>query len=318
MKKTILTLLISILILGITSTFFSLKEEKVSFGTARANQNQILHPNSLPSSQDSFLTASLNPNFLPVRDWSIPEPEISARAGGVFDPSGEKFLYRKNIKNSLPIASLSKLMTAIIVLENLELDEIVTVSKRSVMAEGNNGGLIVGEKLTVNDLLRIMLIESSNDAAVALAEQIENFTDLANQKIKQLELEQTSFTEPTGISQRNYSSVSDLVHLADYSQNYSLIWEILKTEETNVYSSDRDTIHHLINTNKLLKEADNWRLELIGGKTGFTEEAGECMLTIIQKPNKSDEHLITVILGSDNRELETKKLIQWVQKAYVW
>ncbi len=318
MKKTILTLIISVLILVLASIVFSLKEETNNPETARSNQDANVHPNSLPSSRDSFLTASLNPNFIPVRDWSIPEPQLQARAGGVFDSNGEKFLFKKNIKANLPIASLSKIMTAIITLENLGLDEIVTISKKAVMAEGRNGNLAVGENLTVRDLLHIMLIESSNDAAVALAEQIENFTELVNQKAKQLNLEQTSFVEPTGISQNNYSSVYDLVHLAHYSYNFPLIWQILETKKIDIYSQNGKIVHRLISTNKLLDKTDNWEMQLIGGKTGFTEEAGQCMLTIVKKPNQSGEYLIIVVLGANDRELETKKLIQWIPKAYVW
>ncbi len=319
MKKTVLTLLISVLILGITSTLFSLREEPVANpNQAEANQNRASHLAPLPSSRDSFLTASLNPNFIPIRDWSAPDPEIQAKAAGVFDPNGEKFLYRKNIKDSLPIASLSKIMTAIIVLENLELDDVITVSKKSIMAEGKNGNLAVGEKLTVRDLLHIMLIESSNDAAVALAEHVDNFTNLANKKANELNLEQTNFVEPSGISQENYSTVYDLVQLANYSYNYPLIWQILKIKEVDVYSQDKHIVHHLINTNKLLDESSNWTIQFIGGKTGFTEEAGQCMLTMIEKPDQPEEYLITVVLGTNDRELETKKLIQWIKKAYVW
>jgi D-alanyl-D-alanine carboxypeptidase len=210
-------------------------------------------------------------------------------------------------------------MTAIVVLENLRLDDIITISKKAVMTEGENGSLVIDEKLSVRNLLYIMLIESSNDAAVALASAVsddgDDFVSLMNKKTKEIGLENTYFIDSAGISRWNYSTIFDLTQLAKYSfNNKSLIWQIFGIKETEIYSRDRNISHHLVNTNELLGEA----LEMIGGKTGFTEEAGGCMLTIVKKPDKLGEYLITVVLGSENREIETKKLIEWALKAYVW
>lgn len=320
MKKTILTLIISVLCLGLASVLFSLggnldkNPKKVEVGL-----NNLSQPNSLPSSQDTFLTASLNPNFIPIRDWSVEEPDIRAKAGAVFDPQGEKFLYQKNIKEKLPVASLTKIMTAIVVLESLGLDDIVTVSKKAVATEGENGRLIVGEDIGVRSLLYAMLVESSNDAAIALADAVDgDFVALMNQKAKEVGLEDTHFVDPAGISKWNYSTATDLVRLAVYSFNEPLIWQMLGTKEIEVYSQDGKIKHYLVNTNKLLGESANWRTQIIGGKTGFTDEAGSCILTMIKIPEKTGEYLISVILGAEDRELETKKLIEWTEKAYVW
>lgn len=316
MKNTILTLIISVIILGAASflfTFDKLSQKNPSIASQYQNQNQ--EPERLPSSQDAFLTASLNPNFIPIRDWSIEEPGIEARAAGVFDIDGQKFLYTKNINEKMPIASLTKIMTAIIALDNLSLDNIVTVSKRAVMTEGENGQLIVGEKLTVEDLLYIMLIESSNDAAVALSGEIENFADLMNEKAAELNLENTSFAESTGISKWNYSTISDLTKLSKYSfDNYSLIWQIFTIKETEAYSQDKEFVHYLENTNQLLRELP----QVIGGKTGFTEEAGGCMLVMVDLTDNPGKRLLILVLGAENRELETQKLIKWAEEAYIW
>lgn len=318
MKKILLTLIISIIILGLTSILFASIQKPVNQKEDIEKTSPLTSPSSkpakLPSSQDSFLTASLNSNFIPIRNWTIEEPDVDAKAVGVFDPTGEKFLFRKNIEERLPIASLTKIMTAIIALENLGLDEIITVSKKAVMTEGENGQLVIGEELFVRDLLYIMLIESSNDAAMTLAGAVEDFVALMNKKTIELGLENTHFVEPTGISKWNYSTIFDLARLVKYSFGKSLIWQILGVKEAEIYSQDRSTSHHLVNTNGLLGEV----LEIIGGKTGFTEEAGGCMLTIVKKPDKPGEYLITVVLGSGNRELETKKLIEWAIKAYTW
>lgn len=309
MKKIILTLVISVFCLGVASFLFSLEKNPNKYNPERASFQA-----RLPLSQDVFFTASLNPNFIPIRNWTIEEPDVQAKAVAVFDPNGEKFLYQHNLKEKLPIASLTKIMTAIIALENLNLDDIITISRKAVMTEGENGQLVIGEKLSVRNLLYIMLIESSNDAAVALADAVDDFVLLMNERAKEIELEDTYFTDPTGINKWNYSTVSDLAYLAEYSFNKSLIWQILGIKEIEIYSQDERISHHLINTNKLLDEMP----QIIGGKTGFTEEAGSCMLAMIEVPGKTGEYLITIVLGTNNRELETKKLIEWINKAYVW
>lgn len=316
MKKIILTLLISIIVLGLASVLFSFQKYNRNSKVNQSENSQLVQ---LPTSRNAYLGASLNPNFIPIRNWAVEEPEIQAKAAGVFDPNGEKFLYQKNIKEKLPIASLTKIMTAIIALDNLGLDEIITISKKSVMTEGENGRLVIGEKLSVRDLLYIMLIESSNDAAVALTEVIDNFVSLMNKKAEEIGLRDTNFVDSTGISKDTYSTIVDLAKLSTYSfTQWSLIWQILGIKEVEISSQDGSVKHNLLNTNKLLNESTSWRTEIIGGKTGFTEEAGGCMLTINRIPNKTGEYLITIVLGSKERELEVKKLIEWIQKAYVW
>jgi len=325
MKKIILTLIISIIILGLASVLFSfekkesrLDNEEVRSQSESSNPNLEAGPSRLPASQSAFLAASLNPNFIPIRNWAIKEPDIQAKAAGVFDPQGDKFLFQVNIKEKLPIASLTKIMTAIIVLENLNLDDVIVVSRKAVMTEGENGRLVIGEKLTVRNLLYVMLIKSSNDAAVALKDRINDFIALMNKKAKELGLENTHFVDSTGISKFNYSTIFDLAKIAKYSFDKPLIWQMLGIREIEVYSQDRKFKHYLVNTNKLLFESANLQTQIIGGKTGFTKEAGGCMLTIIKKPNKPGEYLIVIVLGANNRELETKKLIEWTEKAYLW
>jgi len=314
-RKTILTLLISIFCLGLASFLFSLNNNKIESSVGDSTSHINSGPAKLPLVENSSLTASLNPNFIPIRDWSIEEPEIEARAAALFDLDGDKFLYQKNIKEKLPIASLTKIMTAIIALENLELEKIITISKKAVMTEGENGHLKIGEKINIRNLLYVMLMESSNDAAVALAGAVDtDFITLMEKLAKNLEMENTHFVDPTGINQENYSTISDLIRLTKYSFGKALIWQIFSLEETDIYSQNMELTHHLLSTNKLLKEIP----EMVGGKTGWTEEAGGCMLTMIKIPEKSGKYLITIILGSENRELETKKLIEWAQKAYLW
>ncbi len=254
---------------------------------------------------------STNPNFLPIRDWEIGDPEIDAKAAIIYNLEKNKVLYQQESDRILPIASLTKIMTALIVLENLELEKTVIVSEKAIAVYGEMGNLMVEEEISVENLLYALLMESSNDAAVALAEAIEiktnqNFVSLMNKKVDQLELTSTRFSDPSGLNPNNISTVEELVKLVKYSFNQPIIWQIMKTPEIDLGG------HHWINTDELLNRLPN----VIGGKTGYTLEAQGCLILVVEQP--SSEKLISVILGAQQRFLETEKLIKWVERAYQW
>jgi len=153
---------------------------------------------------------------------------------------------------------------------------------------------------------------------VALAETIENklnvdFVDLMNIRAKELNLENTSFFDPSGYDARNVSTIKDIVKLIKYTFSQPTIWQILRTPEINLTSDDGKIKHYWVNTDKLLNRMPN----IIGGKTGYTTEAQGCLVLVIkQTPN--DRYLITIVLGAQERFLQTEKLIEWVNKAYKW
>ncbi len=257
-----------------------------------------------------------NPNFLPIRDWNITEPEVEAKAALVFIPDKNKILYQKNINQVLPIASLTKLMTALIVVENIDLEEIAVVSKEAITAYGDKGGLVIDEKISVKSLLYALLMESSNDAAASLAEITQqkvdkNFIDLMNQKAEKLRLKNTHFIDSSGYDSGNVSTVEDIAQLVEYSFSHPIIWQIMKTPVIDLSSADGKINHHWVNTDELLNRLPN----IVGGKTGYTEEAQGCLVLVIETNNK---YLITIVLGAQERFLQTERLINWVQKAYLW
>jgi len=316
-KKYFLQILVILLMLAIAWVLISLKDLKPGL---RNSINQPIQANISQTAGDKSEN-TLKPEFFPLRNWLVEEPEISAKSAIIvnFKTNEEKdiTLYQKNPNQVLPIASLTKMMTAIIVLENYNPEEIIKVSKKSVTISGDTGGLIVDEELKVKDLLYIMLMESSNDAAMALAGDdprlgYNEFIGLMNSKAKELGLKNTKFSDPVGLSPENQSTVLEISALSKYAFNFSLISEILKTADATVSSIDNKFIHNLTTTNKLLGKIP----QIIGGKTGFTEEAGGCMLTI--SDIDKDNYLITVVLGSSNREEDTEKLINWAQTAYIW
>lgn len=223
--------------------------------------------------------------LIPYRDWQIKDIEVFTQSAISVesDLSGsDKILFKKEEDKKLPIASLTKLMTAMVALENYELTD------------------------SVKDLLYVMLISSSNQAALALSEikGEENFIRLMNGEAERLGLENTSFSDPTGLSSENYSTAEDLIKLTKYLfKNYPIITEISRTKEYG----------ELVNTNELLGEIP----DIVGGKTGFTTNAKGCLILVLNN-HRSGNYLIYVILGSDDRFGEMKKLIDWVSMAYIW
>ena len=224
-----------------------------------------------------------------------------------------KVLFEKNATPSRPVASLSKLMTSFVVRELDEtypLNQPITVSKRAVEQNGDFN-LKPDEELTVKDLMAMSLIESSNDAVYALADYIggKEFTDLMNYYAEKMELEQTEFQNPTGLKvegePENHSSAKDLVKLSkEILKKHPIIFELSGNEEYKVTTPDGKP-HHKINenTNILLEKYP----AIIGGKTGYTDKAEQCLLTVI----KSEEgYYINVVLGSEQRFKDMKKIIE--------
>jgi len=224
-------------------------------------------------------------------------------------PNGEeKILFEKESNKVLPIASLTKLMTAYIVLEYYpDLSQVVEISKKAVFQVEDFGNLKVGERLSLENLLYIMLIESSNDAAFALSEPIgkEGFVNLMNWEAENLGMKNTHFIDPMGILPENVSSAKDLVKLTKKLLEKPLIWEILEKKEFELYNPQGVFHHKLLNTNQLLGKIEN----ILGGKTGYTPEAKGCFLLVLKEPNEQG-FLINVILGSENRFTEMEKLIR--------
>jgi len=267
----------------------------------------------------------------PIRNKNIEDLEIEAKSAIsiLLTKNGtEKTLFEKDINNKLPLASLTKLMTAYVILENYNLSKEIKVTKEAVNQEGDFGKLEIGRIYTVEYLLYPLLMESSNDAAFALVNDYEgmnreSFVGLMNQTAEKINLESTYFFNPTGLepeedkltAQLNYSTVANLVKLTKELLKKPLIWEILSTPAYSLYGPE------LRNTNELLwDEALSWRTMIVGGKTGYTEKAGGCIVLVLKTP-KNKGYLINIILGTkDNNERfnEMKKLVEWLNLAYKW
>lgn len=218
----------------------------------------------------------------------------------------ENILFKKDKSKKLPIASLTKLMTALIVLENYDLNEEITISANAIMEEGGKNNFKDGEVFSVRNLLYAILVESSNKAAYAMGEKIgiENFIDLMNIKAAELEMTNTHFSDNTGLSSDSYSTAEDIVKISKHLfENYPLFKEITAIKEYDLYLSDGSFHHKVVNTNKMLGE-----MNIVGGKTGWTIEARGCFMAIQKNPGNSN-YFIYVVLGVEDRFAEMGKLI---------
>ena len=235
--------------------------------------------------------------------------ELSANAFIVArGASGRDAVYEKNKHIQLSPASLTKLMTAVIVIEYIDRDDSVTITARAVSEEGVAGSLRVGETFSVPDLLKVMLIVSSNDAATAFedhfASQGFNLVSLMNEKAKLLGMVDTHFVNPTGLDNpQHYSSAADLAVLAAYSLRHEEMWSILSKTSESVRSLNKKISHTLLSNNELLHKK---RPKVLGGKTGYTKNAGGCMITVLASGE------VIVVLGSDERAEDTQRLIQLI------
>lgn len=297
LKKYFLHIVVVILLITIAWMLLLIKKDgQLMQADISQNGTTVL---KLPTTEENV--------FFPIRNWAIEEPEISAKSAIIVNsqPSQKDvILYQKNIHQVLPIASLTKIMTAIVALENYNPEEIIKVFKTS-------------EELTIKDLLYLMLVESNNDAAISLASDdqklnYEKFIELMNSEAKQMGLANTSFVDSVGLSACNQSTTSEIAALAKSAMSSPLLMEIISTPETTVFSIDKKFIHKITSTNKLLGKIP----QLIGGKTGYTDEAGGCMMTLSKISNNN--YLITVVLGSTQRESDIEQLIAWAQKAWLW
>lgn len=315
LKKYFLQIIVFVLLLGIAWALFLLKQPE-----SKIQENNSFEQASVIQKEGDAFLKEINSDYFPMRNWMVEEPDISGKAAIIvaLDNGKDKnsTLYQKNSEQKMPIASLTKVMTAVVAIENLDQNKIIKVSRDSVFIDGDNGGLIIEEELSVNDLLYIMLVESSNDAAMAIAndnQQIpyNDFIALMNKKAESLGLNNTYFEDASGLSEKNQSTAKDISILIKHALNFPMLAQILETQQTTISSFNNKFIHNLVNTNKLLGKIPI----ILGGKTGFTTEAGGCMLTFSKIDNN---YLITVVLGSKNREEDTEKMINWAQTAWIW
>lgn len=250
-----------------------------------------------------------------VFNKSFDEPSINSRVGVIYDRKSGRVIWEKNSNKRVAMASTTKIMTCIIVLENANLNDEVIVSSKAGGTGGSRLGLKKGDKITVNDLLYGLMLRSGNDSAVALAEHVggdkEGFAKLMNSKAKELGLKDTHFVTPHGLDDpEHYTTGYELAKIADYALKNDKFAKIVNTKECTININGYTKA--ISNTNELL----GYLQGVNGVKTGFTNNAGRCLVTSV---NRNNFEIITVILGADTKKIRTAdsiKLIEYTYKNY--
>ncbi|MBI3638613.1 D-alanyl-D-alanine carboxypeptidase, partial [Candidatus Wolfebacteria bacterium] len=270
---------------------------------------------------DSLVKATNEPAPLPpIADYCDPidSSNLTGRATLAKYLNYNLPVFEKNTEKRWPIASITKLMTSVITLEEMNPDEKITISQKAVNIEGVAGGLKAGEVFSSYDLVKAMLVVSSNDAAFALAESMgeKEFVNSMQRKAAELEMLQTTYVEPTGLSFVNQSTAEDLNKLINYIyKNHPEILKISRERETNMTELKSQKIRILYNVDYFAGQKD-----FIGGKTGFIDAAGRNLVALF---NIQDQVVLTIVLGTNNAFEETKRVKNYVQycdqpKQWFW
>lgn len=282
--------------------------------TADLIQSKVLAqnlPNNILSGKD--VLGSEKVIMLP-QSQGITPPVVTATAILVESLDDNFLMFEKNSNKRVPIASTTKIMTALIGVEYFKPNEILTVPDIS-MADGSTMGLKQGEKLSFRSLLYGMLLNSGNDAAFTIAANYPGgtaaFINEMNNQAKNLGLLDTNFDNPAGFDSPNhYSSASDLSKIATLAIENPQLARVVGTKETTVFSVDKTISHPLKNLNKLLNIPG-----VLGIKTGYTPLARENFVGLVER----DGHrMLTVVLGSGDRFGETEKLMDWAYSNFKW
>lgn len=294
MKKRIISLIILLIIC--TSNIIIFADDEIEEYNKKIDNNEI----------NKTIETSANLND---------EPKINSRSAVVIDRKSKNIIYGKNENVKKAMASTTKIMTAMVVIQNTNLNNIVEISKKAAGTGGSRLGLKVGDKITVKDLLYGLLLRSGNDCAVALAEyvagSVQEFSNLMNQNAQMLGLNNTHFVTPHGLDEEeHYTTAYELAVLTDYALKNEIFAQIVNTKSytININKSSKT----LNNTNELLGNLNG----VYGVKTGFTNGAGRCLVTSIKR---GDLDIICVVLGADTKKDRTRdsaKLIEYTFNKY--
>lgn len=258
---------------------------------------------------DSFVEVSSTPSD------DIKEPTTNSKHIIAIDRKTLTVLYEKNAYSETPMASTTKIMTAILAIENCNLDEIIEISKESANVSGSTLDVHTGDKMKLIDLLYGLMLRSGNDCAVAIAEYIsgstENFAKLMNKKAEMLNLKHTHFVTPHGLDYENhYTNAYELAILTDYALKNEKFKEIVNTKTTTIFVNNIPRT--ISNTNELLGNLNG----VYGVKTGFTFNAGRCL---VSSCNRNGMDIIVVVLGADTknqRTLDSIKIINYIYNNF--
>lgn len=283
----------------------------------------------LSPGQNLYLTSAVSKDrLLPSWPFPVPTPapypvnftgiypgtDITATGVVVLDMDSGVYLFKRNENELLSPASTTKLLTALVALDTYNVEDVVTI--KNLANGGQTMGLVLGEKITVENLLYGALIHSGNDAAWALSDYYPGgepkFVEAMNAKAQALHLTHSTFTNPVGYDDPNHKMTPlDLALLGKAALDNNVIAKMVSIPAITISDVTHTYFHQLKNVNELLGKIPG-----VGGiKTGWTEEAGENLITLIQR---NGHRVITVVLHSQDRFGDTSALINWIFNNYQW
>lgn len=302
----------SLIIIGILAVTFI---PKIINQTTSMVSAQSFSGSEVQIPSNNAAVAGIQNYKYPPLSKNIPPPPLSAKAVLVKDLDTGEILYQKNNHSRIPIASTTKIMTALVASEYFAQNAPLTVRQGGNIS-GSRVGLVNGESLSFRSLLYGMLLNSGNDAAFAIAENypggVANFVANMNKKAEALGATNTHFDNPAGFDSPNhFSSASDLALITEEALKSEILARIFSTKDTEVTSLDKTKKYKLHNLNKLLSSVSG----VLGVKTGYTDLAKENLVGLVER----DGHkILTVVLGSDDRFGESTTLIEWTFQNFSW
>lgn len=278
-----------------------------------AAENLLLNEPKTPSLPEPNIIVAAYPE----RTGKSIKPIIEAKSVLSLDLETGKVLFENGPDQELPMASLTKLMTALVILDNHDLNEIVTIDKRATQVEPAKIYLKAGEQFTIRDLFKGLFIKSANDVALALAyhdsQDLDTFVEKMNKKAQEIGLKNTQFKNPTGLDlEGQYSTANDLAILARLVYRHDIVQKITPIKETEISAINTGENKKLTTTNELLGSY----LKVLGLKTGTTDLAGQCLITVVE--NDQGKKILNIVLNSPARFTESKILSQWIFDNYQW
>lgn len=284
---------------------------------ASTNFDKFFSNDSVLFTSETALISETKVDDLPLLVCNSDIPQLTVKAVLVKQLSplmnSEQVIFELNPGSRWPIASLTKLMTSVITAEKIGLDKEIIMSVSAIAVEGAAGSFEVGEIYKTGDLIKAMLVSSSNDAAAAIIENFsangeKEFIDEMQKKAAELKMFQTSYLEPTGLSFINQSTANDLARLVNYArQNHPELLEISRQKEVEIFELKSNKARKLLSVNRFAGQPD-----FIGGKTGYIEESGRNLIALFDINGKI---ILSIVLGADDSFKETEKIKDFIQKC---